>query len=359
MDSLTKRRLDRPMLDALCSRLLGGASVVDAAELTGGMFNAAYRLRLDDGREAVLKASPPAEAPLLSYEQGIMRTEAEVFRRLAAAAEVPAAEVLAAGTGGDLLDADVLVTAALPGRPWNEAAADLGPGDHRALRHRLGRVLAAMHTVRSDAARGDVAFGYPQRSAGLHGADWASAFTAMTEALLADGRRWGVELPEARVRTALARHRAALDEVEAGVLVHFDLWPGNVFVDAGENAPGAGPAGGADRPRITGIIDVERAWWGDPLADLVGMDPFGSAEEDADLLAGYREAGTGLDVSSPEAALRLALYRVYLGLIMVVEIAPRGYSGDWVAEYTGDCRALLARGLDALESPRGPEPVVR
>jgi aminoglycoside phosphotransferase (APT) family kinase protein len=74
--------------------------------------------------------------------------------------------------------------------------------------------------------------------------------------------------------------------------------------------------------RITGIVDGERAFWGDPLAEMVSLALFASIEDDPAFLDGYG----GIDFTD-SARRRLALYRTYLYLIMLVEGAPRGYSG--------------------------------
>ncbi len=51
------------------------------------------------------------------------------------------------------------------------------------------------------------------------------------------------------------------------VLVHFDLWPGNILVER----PAAGEA------RIGGLVDGERMFWGDPLADFVSLALLGES----------------------------------------------------------------------------------
>lgn len=65
-------------------------------------------------------------------------------------------------------------------------------------------------------------------------------------------------------------------------------------------------------------------FWGDPLAEFVSLNLFGEPEDDAALLDGYRAGGgdTGFDTA---ARLRMALYRCYLYLIMLVEAVPRGH----------------------------------
>jgi len=47
-----------------------------------------------------------------------------------------------------------------------------------------------------------------------------------------------------------------LDEIQQPRLLHGDLWLFNILVRRN-----------ADGPDITGILDADRAWWGDPLAD--------------------------------------------------------------------------------------------
>ena len=57
------------------------------------------------------------------------------------------------------------------------------------------------------------------------------------------------------------------------MLVHFDLWDGNILVESD-------PAG----HRIGALIDAERAFWGDPLAEFVSLALFGDIERDTAFL---------------------------------------------------------------------------
>ncbi|MFD4598449.1 phosphotransferase family protein [Streptomyces sp. NPDC058464] len=324
MQSLTKRRLSAAGLDALLREATGVGCRLEE-ELTDGWFNTAYRVRLDDGRAAVVKLAPPAEAPVLRYERGIMSTEALVYRRLAGLADgtVPTPELLYRGD-------DFLAVSVLAGTPWDKAAEHLAPATDAALRRELGAITARLHTLTAEDGR----YGYPAPEAELSAADWRTAFTAMVDALLADAVRWNTDLgvPAAAIRTLVAAGGRALDEVTEPKLVHFDLWPGNIFVDDR-----------ADAPRITGLIDHERAFWGDPAAELVSLGVGGDIGPDSDLVAGYRAAGGRLDFS-PGLRRRLALYGLYLGLILVVECGPRGYDGDrtdWARRHLGERVAEL------------------
>jgi aminoglycoside phosphotransferase (APT) family kinase protein len=155
---------------------------------------------------------------------------------------------------GDDLDVPHLLMTACPGEPWN---GSLTASEQARLRAELGRHVARLHGVTGPG------FGYPSGALGPLAPDWRTAFTTMTDAVLDDARRYRAPLPrpvDEVARTLACAHRA-LDEVTVPRLVHFALWPGNVLVDR--------PAG--EEPRIGGLIDGERMFWGDPLAEFVSL----------------------------------------------------------------------------------------
>lgn len=130
----------------------------------------------------------------------------------------------------------------------------------------------------------------------------------------------------------------ALDEVTVATLVHFDLWPGNVLVDRVDG-----------KARIGGLVDGERMFWGDPVADFVSLALLGDIRKDEPFLEGYRRVG-GHAVFDASARLRLALYRAYLYLIMLTETIPRAYGAEhnrWLGETVAP--ELLA-ALDEIEA---------
>ncbi|TDD43436.1 aminoglycoside phosphotransferase family protein [Nonomuraea terrae] len=322
MESRTKRRLSGAELDALIRRALG-TGVEAATELTDGYANAVWRLRLGDGREVVLKLSPSPDLDQLSYERHLLRMEAAAIG-LALEAGVPVAPLLRAGFDDPVLGGDYLLLAALDGVSWN----DVRPEKAGELRRELGRHLARLNGV-----TGEV-FGYPH--AGIVGATWREAFLAMAAALLGDTERYPapLPLPAAELMAVFEAAAPALEEVTTPRLVHFDVWPGNVFLDL------SGP------PRIQAIIDHERAFWGDPLAEFVTPTIFGELAEDDPLLAGYREV-TPLELT-PSALTRIDLYRAYLYLILLIENGPRQYPEQEYARVRDLAISSLGRTLDRL-----------
>lgn len=268
-------------------RVLAAAGLTGAStrELGGGTYNRVFRVSAREG-EFVLKVSP-GDQPGLTYERFLMRTEALFCTLGSAVAPVP--EVVHTDFSRTLVDGDVLLATCLPGAPlFGRSDVDRPP-----VRRQLGAAVAALHDVTGPG------FGYPQL--GLD-ETWTGAFFAMFDAVLADADRYGVELPDG-LRKAVHRHAGLFDEVTRPALVHFDLWDGNVLVD------GTG---------LTGLVDGERAFWGDPVAEFVSLALFRSIESDVDFLAGY-----GFTVTD-EARVRLAAYQAYLYTIMLTEQVPRG-----------------------------------
>jgi aminoglycoside phosphotransferase (APT) family kinase protein len=91
--------------------------------------------------------------------------------------------------------------------------------------------------------------------------------------VLADGAALDIPLPMpySALRQRLRTWSHVLTDVTTPRLVHWDLWDGNIFIDPASK-------------QITGIIDFERALWGDPLMEF----QFRTLAAPPDFAAGYR-----------------------------------------------------------------------
>jgi aminoglycoside phosphotransferase (APT) family kinase protein len=266
---------------------LPGARIASAGELSGGGYAAVWKVSLCDGRDVVLKVGPPPGVRQLRYERDLMAAEASYYRTVRPLG-VPVPEVLHA-------ERDWLLVSYLHGTPLSSL-----DGEADVVRGELGSVMATVHGVTGEW------FGYTGDRP--RGGDWAEVFQAMVEDLLADAQDWGVTLPVAprRIRACVRAAYSALAEVRRPALVHFDLWDGNVLCDGG---------------RLSGLVDGERFLFGDPLVDFVSPAiRYPLAEvSDHPFALGY-----GPVVWDEAALWRLALYRMHLLLLMVVEGPSRG-----------------------------------
>jgi aminoglycoside phosphotransferase (APT) family kinase protein len=345
MDSLTKRKVSADEIQALAAKAFPGAEVRAAQELTDGWFNAVYVVELADGRETVLKVAPPPGTRMLRYEDDLMRAELEYFERCTAAGvAVPA--VLYADTSRELIESDWLFMTKLHGRTIADLCNDLGEEAPEVLeaRRALGTEMARMHSIVGSA------FGYPNPRSRSRQATWRGSFLAMIDDVLCDATELGVTLPRPAPELAelCAAHADALDAVHVPRLVHYDPWDKNVFVVERDGAPA-----------IEGIIDGERCFYGDPLAEFVGLARMEAPEFRPTLLDAYERAADWTVERDDAARRRLALYRIYLALIMFTEGPTRGFAGpthqghlDWAGGYARTELALLDGSRVTQTTPR-------
>jgi len=309
-------RSQRPLtLAELADVLAPLGTAVALSELSGGTFSAVQRVELADGRSVVVKTSVPdheGHDALLTYEHDLARIEADMLATLGGVDGVPAPALLLEDFTRSRVEVDVVVSTLLDGSPWDRTANMTPHATARAGRE-VGAVFARLHAVRGPR------FGYPAADFRLGGATWPEAFSAIFRAHVADAERFGIDVRGDELLAVLERGQDALAQVTTPSLVHNDLWPGNVLLD---------PASG----RVTGIVDWERALYGDPLMDFVGMNPFATGELAADHVTGYLAAGGSL-VLDDAALQRLALYRLSVLTVIRVEVVPRGFHGDWLADH--------------------------
>jgi len=306
MESITKNRQTLPALRAMISRAYGvhRVPVGDdwATELGHGWFNVAYRIRLRDGAQAVLKIAPPAGIEVLTYERGAMATELAAIQLIREHTTVPVPAVHFADSSHELCDADYFFMDYIDATNYGMVKERLTPAERDHYNECLGAVTRELNQIKGSG------FG---PLAGPRTASWRDQFGSMLEDILRDGERRSVDLgrPYADVRAVFAEHAAALDEVTEPVFVEWDLWENNVMIRDG---------------RIAAVIDHERAFYGDPLIEggftAFEMPAFGSSTA---FMRGY-----GRTVATPAERVRRSLYTLYLVVIMVIETRYRGHTDD-------------------------------
>jgi aminoglycoside phosphotransferase (APT) family kinase protein len=297
MKSLSKTPVRLEQAEIIAQTCLS-QPLLQFSELADGYFNAAYRLDLADGSIRVLKVAPLGQIRVLRYETNIMQAEVGALRLVCQQTEMPVPQVYLHDTSRAILPADYFIMDFIPGVSFWNLRKDLSESDQQAIERESGRFLRQMNQIRGQD------FGY--FAGAKRFSTWPECFDHMLQGVLQDGQDADVALPLAYPELlALARSNYdCLRSVITPNLVHWDLWDGNIFVD---------PA----TLQITGIIDFERALWGDPLME-VGFGAFGDNP--------HFRAGYGEDLlAAPGASTRKALYNLYLYLIMVIECTYRQY----------------------------------
>jgi len=300
MHAISKTPVSQELSQEFITNHFGTQSQIgDYTELTDGMYNAAYFIRLNDGREMVLKVAPPNQVKVLRYEKNIMQAEVEVLRLLRSETDVPVPEVFVYDTSRRHIDNDYYLMAYVPGISLFKLRKELAPDTQARIDHLTGEYLRKINTISGPA------FGYFAQSE-YQFPTWQEAFDCMLQHVLQDGRDVGIVLPVDydELYTQIQAFYPVLDEITQPALVHWDLWDGNIFIDPDTHA-------------ITGFLDCERALWGDPLMEV----NFGAFGINPALMEGYGKEM----LSTPVAQIRRYLYNVYLWLIMVIECTYRQY----------------------------------
>ena len=327
MESITKFRQGDAALRAIVERAYGPRAVPTsdgfATELSHGWFNVVYLLDLADGRRAALKIAPPPGVEVMTYERDMMAGEVAALRLIRERTGVPVPEVHCYDDTHELVDADWFAMSVVEGDNLGVVKDSLAADEQRAYLRLVGAANRELNAIPGPA------FG---RFHGELFPTWRQAFTRVLEDVVADGERRGVALgwDYAEVRRVIREHEHHLDAVRRPVFCEWDLWDSNVIVRDGA---------------LSGIIDHERAFWGDPIMEA-GVIVLGDGDprEMTPFLEGY---GRG-PLTDAELARR-RLYDLHLFLIMVIETVYRGHT---TTDQLDMARPLLDGAMQALGARR-------
>jgi len=308
MESKTKNRKTREEIERMVERSFSGVTLAAGeeavSELKEGWFNAAYNIRLSDGREVILKIAPPRDAEILTYEKDIMTTEVTSMSLVFQNPAIPVPEIYYFDTARDLCDSNYFFMEKLAGDNLEHVKESYSLEIQANINRQIGAIVREINTYTGKF------FGYDGNS-DLRGETWKEAFIKICDSIFEDGLRknadYGVDVDE--IREGILKHTPALESVVVPQMVHWDAWNPNFFVKDGE---------------ITGLLDFERVLWGDPLmeAQFRMIDMGGGTES----LKGY-----GKTTITHEEEERCHLYTLHLALVMKTEDYYRHYDTDEIA----------------------------
>jgi aminoglycoside phosphotransferase (APT) family kinase protein len=305
MESKTKNRKTHEQVARMVERAFPGLTLAageDAlSELKEGWFNAAYNMRLSDGREVIVKIAPPKGAEVLAYEKDIMTTEVASMRLAHNNPAIPVPEIYAYDTALDLCDSEYFFMEKLTGENYGHIKASLPDEVKAQIDREIGVIIREINQYTG------TFFGLDGNRE-LRADSWKAAFLKLCEAVLEDGRVKGAEYGASvdAIWAAIHKHTPALEAITTPVMVHWDLWDLNIFVMDG---------------KITGVLDFERVMWAEPLMEAqFRLLDWGSVTES---MVGY-----GKTTFTHEEMQRCKLYSLYLGLVMKTECYYRDYGSD-------------------------------
>lgn len=273
--------------------------IPEIEELTEGMCNVAYKLTYEDGFRTILKIASPIKSGFLTNECNLMDAEVMAMKLVARNTDIKVPEVYTYDTTRSLCEGDYFFMECMDGINWISVIESLAEDVNVRLRRRTGALQKQLTAISND-------------KFGLLGDIWhefAGLFDFiyfLINNVLHDAEKRGVVIgvPKNEIIDLLTKDKSVFEEVKKPTLVHWDMWEGNIFVKDGE---------------ITGIIDWERAMWGEPYMD----EPFRHHKRNKDFMEGFGV----LELSKVEMR-RIYWYDILLYLTMMTEVTYREYEDD-------------------------------
>lgn len=257
--------LDLSLLQTIVAPYLEvSADNVRLVPIGTGQFNTSLWVETGDER-FVLRLAPPDETRLLFYEKRMMRQEPTLHALIRERTSIPIPAILASGFSREQINRDFVLLEAMPGKPISEA--QLSAREFARTLQEVGECLSELHALTAPDCLGMRGFGYLGEHQPLDvQPTWSLAFRAMWNALLDDVVACGAYSSEEGdvLREALERHISHFDREVTASLLHMDVWAQNILVDKSG--------------RVTGLIDFDRALWGDVEIEFAVLDYCGISE---------------------------------------------------------------------------------
>ena len=254
--------------------------------VTTGKFNSSYFVSTAEN-DYVVRIAPAKSEFFVFYEKNMMAQEPELHQIIRQQTSVPVPEIFVYDTDHDIIANDFLIMQRLPGRPASDARFLTNRLWHKAL-FQIGDFLRQVHDLTAEH------YGYlgahhpmpPQQT-------WHEAFAIMWSKMICQlGEINAYSENDVQFLLDLfEKHSDIFHRDVPASLLHMDVWAQNILVDANGN--------------VTGLLDWDRALWGDPEIEFAVLDYCGISEP-----AFWHGYGRERD-ESPDAKIRFVFYYLY------------------------------------------------
>lgn len=239
--------IEQSHLIAMCRRAFGeDIQIKSAKELSGGLYNTTYLIRIGGMQPVILRASP-AVTRQFRLEKNLLRNEYASLPFLAPIAPL-LPHILMADFTHQILERDYVFQTYMEGEQWTQVIHTFTPEENMMLWRQLGSVTKKIHAVQGDHFGNTINASFSAWSTAV--VDWLTTIVCDLE----EARLDATDVKD--LLTIVQANRRFLDEITHPRLLHGDLWTVNILVARGE-----------DGPRIVAVLDSDRTSWGDPMAD--------------------------------------------------------------------------------------------
>lgn len=309
METKTKTILEEKEIQTIIYSVFGDTEYVVKA-LDGGLFNQIYLIEENDNRW-ILKVAPPQDLEVLQYERQIILNEIFVYKQYYGnVPNIP--KLIHYDVSKTIVPYDFMVVEFLEGTSMVEYWGSNQLEEVRNVIYpQLMDLMAQMHQIETNL------YGYYNQKLDV---PYEDVVMKMFYDVIEDGIRKNVVFPypSSFLIDFVTSHKQSVTLSNKASVLHFDLWDGNLLIKDG---------------KITGVIDLERSFCGDPIADFVPLhfdifDPKYSSYVEQ-----YNNKAKHKLILNKDTRQTYLMYKLYLRLIMVVECSYRGVDGSFDEQY--------------------------
>jgi len=240
---------------------------IDFKKIETGLFNDTYIIKLDhvldeiasqpiNNDEIIIRIAPPEDAGFLFYEKNMMAQEPSIHSILLEKTSVPVPRIYFYDNSKSILDRGFLIMEKLEGTTLSQAYWATKNIRNKVFKQ-MGVLLKEIHQIH------EVKYGYlgehhpmePQET-------WWDAFSIMWKKMLRDiyNCKFYTKKEVKRFEALLEQSKSHF-QVREGIpssLLHMDVWAQNILINK--------------KGEITGVVDWDRALWGDPEIEFAVLD---------------------------------------------------------------------------------------
>ncbi|MBU8772095.1 aminoglycoside phosphotransferase family protein [Cytobacillus oceanisediminis] len=224
-------------------------NIISVLEVNIGFFNNVFVIEMKNQEKYVLRIAP-MDPRILSHEKHLLRREYSIQPHLSVISKFIPQVVLADFTH-KITPYDYLLQKFIPGENWFNCQDKLSNEQSSCLWGQLGLLSKKIHSVEGEF------YGFPYPGANYN--NWSDFLIGLVNGVEEDRNRFNLDSFRTDETISIIKHsQDVINEIGKPKLLHGDLWKRNVLIDLSGN-----------HPKITGILDSERAFWGDPLAESI------------------------------------------------------------------------------------------
>lgn len=224
---VTKNIQSREAIEKIMGNAFPEKEMTAYSELNERLCNIAYRIEFTDGEKSILKIAPRFNHTLLRNEKCLMNSEVNAMKLAEALTSVKTARVQYYDTSKTLCTGDYFIMECLEGESLVSLQDKLSEEEKATIYSEVGGIVRDIAKIKGDR--------FGQLYDGAEKFDKLKDFIHMLiRNVLADAGEKDIFIgvsPE-EIFSLLEAHKSAFEAVSS-VLVHYDLWEGNIFVKNG------------------------------------------------------------------------------------------------------------------------------